>query len=86
MARVSRSFDGVASGGVLPFLAIEPGDMEDDLRDLPLRRRGSRRSIAASCAIAGAVAPSAACPAGSLGHEGSPAGGARIDAIESVPT
>ena len=33
-----QGFDGVAGGGVLPRLAIELGDVEDDLRDLPLRR------------------------------------------------
>lgn len=33
-----QGFDGVAGGCVLPRLAIELGDVEYDLRDLPLRR------------------------------------------------
>ena len=33
-----QGFDGVTGGSVLPFLAIESGDVEHDLRDLPLRR------------------------------------------------
>lgn len=38
-ARVpQQGFDGVAGGGVLPRLAVESGDVEDDLRDFPLGR------------------------------------------------